>query len=205
MTTRAPVFFAALVGLAAVAAVPAAPRRQEGPTSPRESPPPTAESPQPAPEGRPAITLQSVSSDRLKVNYLNIPWGPNTFAAMERPGDSFYNRRDWPFARLELNGPVTLEGSSILPGNYALVFHPNTPDDQGMSLELRRIKVPEFLEPGNAFTPTPDGESVWRGPIRFDTARGSSPHLKIELAPRKDGVSLIVNYGNRRLVKDFDY
>lgn len=202
MTIRFPFLSMAVVALAAPTSIPAAPRVQESPA--RQSPPPAAESPRP-PEERPAVTLQSVSSERLNVHYLTIPWGPNTFAAMESPGDSFYNRRDWPFARLELKGAVTLEGSSIPAGNYALVFHPNTPKDEGMSLELRRIRIPEFLEPGNAFTPTPDGESIWRGPIRFDTARGTSPHLKIELAPRKDGVSLIVNYGNRQLVKDFEY
>lgn len=206
MTIRLPMFSTALTALAAMALLPAASRGQGDPSAPGQSGPRATQSPQPSPDDQPAAAIQTVGSDSFTVHYLSIPWGPNTFAAMETPGDSFYNLRDWPFARLELKGPVTLEGSSIPAGNYALVFHPNTPKNEGMSLELRRLKAAaEFLEPGNAFTPVPDGESIWRGPVRFDTARGTSPHLTIKLAPRKEGVSLIVNYGDRQLVKDFDY
>jgi hypothetical protein len=167
-------------------------------------PGPRAQEP-PAAEKKPAVTLLSATAERVTVHYLKIPWGPNTFAAMQKGGDSFYARRTWPFARLELRGPVSMEGTRIPAGNYALVFHPNTPDDQGMSLEVRKIKVPEFLEPGNVMTPTPDGESLWRGPVHFDLAQGTTPHLQIELAPGKGGVSLTVQYGDYRLVKDLTY
>jgi hypothetical protein len=167
---------------------------------------PTAAAQEPAAEEKkPALTIQSATADRVTVHYLRIPWGPNTFAAMQKGGDSFYARRTWPFARLELKAPVSLEGTKIPAGNYALVLHPNTPDDQGMSLEVRKIRVAEFLEAGNVMTPTPAGESLWRGPVRFDLTALTSPHLTIELAPAKTGVSLIVQYGDYRLVKDLAY
>jgi hypothetical protein len=167
-------------------------------------PGPLAQEP-PAEEKKPAITIESATADRVTVHYLKIPWGPNTFAAMQKGGDSFYARRTWPFARLELRAPVTLEGTRIPAGNYALVLHPNTPDNQGMSLEVRKIKLPEFLEPGNVMTPTPSGESLWKGPVQFDLAAGTSPHLTINLALGKGGVALIVQYGDYQLVKDLAY
>ncbi|HXB57050.1 MAG TPA: hypothetical protein VN461_19965 [Vicinamibacteria bacterium] len=166
---------------------------------PRAAQEPTGE------EKKPALTIQSATADRVTVHYLKIPWGPNTFAAMQKGGDSFYARRTWPFARLELKAPVSLEGKKIPAGNYALVLHPNTPDDQGMSLEVLKIRVAEFLEAGNVMTPTPSGESQWRGPVRFDLTALTSPHLTIELAPGKAGVSLIVQYGDNRLVKELAF
>src|SRR5262249_5563536 len=49
------------------------------------------------PPAKPTITIQSADAPGLKVFYLNAPWGPNTFAAMEKPGEGFYNKRSWPF------------------------------------------------------------------------------------------------------------
>jgi hypothetical protein len=121
---------------------------------------------------------------------------------MERPGDSFYNKRTWPFARMESKVPVTLEGTKIPAGNYALVFHPNGPDNQGMGLEVRKIEVPEFLQAGNAMTPTPQGETIHRAPVRFDTTTSTTPALKIDLAPQKGALSLRVQYGDRVLTRD---
>jgi hypothetical protein len=153
----------------------------------------------------PGITIHSASAPSLKVFYLNLPWGPSTFAAMERGGDSYYAKRTWPFARLESTAALTLEQTKLPPGNYALVFHPNTPDDRGMSLEVRKIQVAEFLEPGNVMTRTPEGVSVWRAPIRFEITEGVSPHLAVDLAAHPHGVSLIVRYGDRRLVQPLAY
>jgi len=153
----------------------------------------------------PPITIHTAAAPSLKVFYLNLPWGPNTFAAMERGGDSYYAKRTWPFARLESTAPLTLEKTTLPPGNYALVFHPNTPDNEGMSLEVRKIQVAEFLEPGNVMTRTPEGESLWRAPIRFDTVPGISPHLVVDLESSPGEVSLVVRYGDRRLVRPLAY
>ena len=135
---------------------------------------------------------------------LSIPWGPNTFAAMESAGDSFYNKRTWAFARLETKAPLTLYGAAIPAGNYALVFHPNTTENKGMSLEVRKIAVPEFLEAGNVMTPTPAGETIWKAPIRFQTAADVAAALKVDLTgPANGKLSLVVRYGDRTLVKEF--
>jgi len=154
----------------------------------------------PAPRPDP-VTIRSTEAGDLKVFFLNAPWGPQTFAMMERGGDSFYNKRTWPFARLETRRPFTLEGTKVPPGNYALVFHPNPPTNEGMSLEVKRIDVPEFLQEGNVMVRTPEGVTIYKEPIRFDTATSTAPALKIELAPDKGAITLKVQYGDRLLIK----
>ena len=154
---------------------------------------------------RATISIRTVGGPGLKIHYLYAPWGPNTFAAMERPGDSFYNQRTWPFARLETTRELSIGGTAVPPGNYALVFHPNTPGDAGMSLEVRKLSVPEFLQPGNVMTPTPEGETVWRDSVHFDRTDVTEPALRIDLAPQKTGTKLTIRYGDRRLERDLAY
>jgi hypothetical protein len=154
---------------------------------------------------KPAITIQTASAPGLKVFYLNAPWGPNTFAAMERPGEGFYNTRSWPFARLETTRPVAIKGTTVPAGNYALVFHPNTTDGKGMSVELRKLGVPEFLQPGNVMAPTPEGPTVWREPASFERVDSTEPALRIDLAPLAAGTKLVIRYGDRRLERDLAY
>ncbi len=124
---------------------------------------------------RPAITIQTVEAPGVQVFHLNMPWGPETFAAMERPGEGFYNRRSWPFARMETTRALKIEDTALPAGNYALVFHPNTPEDEGMSLEVRKIAPGEFLQNGNVMTRTPEGETVWQAPVTFETGRRHAP------------------------------
>lgn len=150
---------------------------------------------------RPRITLQSVTLPSLTVSYLSLPWGPNTFATMEKAGETFYNRRLWPFAQLTLETTVSLEGTPIPPGRYALLFHPNGPTNQGMSLEVRQVAA-DFLEPGNAMAPAPEGKTMLRVPARFETVAETAPALAIALTPGKGVTSLTVRYGDRRLVKE---
>lgn len=154
---------------------------------------------------KPAITIQTASAPGVKVFYLNAPWGPNTFAAMERPGDGFYNTRSWPFARLETTRALSIQGTSVPAGNYALVFHPNTADAKGMSVELRKLSVPEFLQPGNVMVATPEGPTVWREPARFERVDSTEPTLRIDLAPHMAGTKLVIRYGDRRLERDLAY
>ena len=96
-------------------------------------------------------------------------------------------RRSWPFARMETTKPLRVEEVELPPGNYALVFHPNTPDDAGMSLEVRQIAPGEFLQAGNVMTRTPEGETLWKAPVAFDTADTTAPSLTIRLLPAAAG------------------
>jgi hypothetical protein len=160
--------------------------------------------PQDADAPKAPVVIQTSTVGSVTVKSLNAPWGPNTFAEMERASDSFYNKRTWAFARLETKVPLTLYGAAIPPGNYALVFHPNTIENKGMSLELRKIAVPEFLEAGNVMTRTPEGETVWKAPIRFQTAADVAPALRVKLTGPVNGrLSLVVRYGDRSLIREF--
>jgi hypothetical protein len=159
-----------------------------------------------APEAeRSPIEKKSVTLGGIGIHFLTIPWGPNTFAAMEKGGDSFYAKRTWPFARMEAKVPVTIEDTRLPPGNYALVFHPNGLDDKGMSLEVRKIAVPEFLVAGNVMTKTPEGETVARGPAVFETVKEIAPALLVELLPSPGGATCVIRYGDRKLVKALAY
>jgi hypothetical protein len=153
------------------------------------------------PAGGPGAILASEAAG-IRVHYVPIPWGPETFAEMERGGESYYNRRSWPFARLETEAPLTLDGTRVPPGNYALVFHPNDAERKGMSLEMRRIDVPEFLQPGNALTPTPDGSTVHKAPVAFETVPDTVSTLAVSLEDGDRSARLVVRYGNRRLAKE---
>lgn len=161
-----------------------------------------AEVPAPAEPKRPAIVIQSASAGPMSVHYLNIPWGPNTFAGMEKAADGFYNRRAWPFARLETKSAATIDGKRLPAGNYALLFHPNTQENAGMSLEVRKIAAGEFLQPGNVMTLAPEGDPILRIPVSFETVPETAPALAIQLLPGKEATSLTVRYGDRRLVKE---
>jgi hypothetical protein len=153
---------------------------------------------------RAPVVIQTSTSGAVTVKSLSIPWGPNTFAAMESAGDSFYNKRPWAFAHLATKAALTLYGAAIPPGNYALVFHPNTTENKGMSLEVRRIAVTEFLEAGNVMSPAPAGETVWKAPVRFQTVAEVAPALKVVLTgPTNGKLSLVVRYGDRSMVKEF--
>ena len=159
-----------------------------------------------APEAdRPVIEKKTATTGGVTVHFLTIPWGPNTFAAMEQGGDSFYAKRTWPFARLETKVPVTLEATTLPPGHYALVFHPNTADNKGMSLEVRKIAVEEFLVPGNVMTKTPEGETMSRSAASFETVAETVPALALELKAGGQGASLVIRYGDKRLAKELSF
>ena len=144
--------------------------------------------------------IQKVETAGAAVYFLDLPWGPQTFGMMEKGADSFYTKRTWPFARLEAKKPLTLGGAKLAAGNYALVFHPN--QGQGMALEVLKIADGEFLQAGNAMTKTPEGQSVHKEPATFEATADTLPALAISLDKAKDGQTLVVRYGNRKLTRD---
>lgn len=161
-----------------------------------------AQEPSPGPSRAP-VAIQSVSADGVTVFFQNVPWGPQTFATMESASDSFYNKRTWPFARLETQLALTLDGTRLAPGNYALVFHPAGVERPAMSLELLKIAPGEFFQSGNPMTRTPQGESVFRAPVAFDKAAETVAALRLTLAAESGALTLGVAYGDRRLSRTF--
>jgi hypothetical protein len=145
-----------------------------------------------------APTIHKAETAGATVYYLNIPWGPVTFGAMEKGADSANVRRTWAFARIETSKPATLGAAKLAPGNYALVFHPN--QGKGMALEVLKIAAGEFLEAGNPRVATPAGESVHKEPITFETAE-SVAALALSIDTQKDGQQLVIRYGDRKLAR----
>lgn len=147
------------------------------------------------------VAIHVVEAGGAKLFFQNLPWGPQTFATMESASDSFYNKRSWPFARLETGAPLTLDGTRLPPGNYALVFNPASVEHPAMSLEVLKIEAGEFFQAGNPMTRTPAGESVFKAPVTFARAAETMPALDVTLSPSEGGLALEVAYGDRRLSK----
>ncbi len=152
---------------------------------------------------RPPVTLRVVEAKGATLHYQNLPWGPQTFATMENAGDSFYNKRSWPFARLETTIALVLDGQTLPPGNYALVFVPASREQPAMSLEVRKVAAGEFFQEGNAMTRTPQGESLFKAPVVFERAAETLPALELKLDDADGGLTLRVAYGDRRLTRRF--
>jgi hypothetical protein len=150
-------------------------------------------------ESRPAIVLRSQTIAGTSVFFQTVPWGPQTFAVMESAADSFYNKRSWPFARLETREAFTLDGTRLAPGNYALVFHPASREQPAMSLEVRKVGAGEFLQAGNVMQRAPEGESAYRGAISFERVADTQATLAVTLHALPNGLRLEVRYGDRRL------
>ncbi len=141
--------------------------------------------------------------DAVNIAYLNFPWGQVTFSYIEHgTKDTYYGERSWPFAQLDTKIPLTLEGTKIAPGQYALVIGPGG-DAKPMTLSLIQFDGPTFLKAGNVFSPAPKGTTIYSKDITFQTVDASFDHMKIDAAPTAQGFDLVVNYGNRRLVKSF--
>jgi hypothetical protein len=156
-----------------------------------------AQEPTPAP-----IVIRTATVPGVELRFLSLPWGPETLAMMERGEESYYTKRTWPFARLTTSVPMALDGTALAPGNYALVLHPNDPSNRGLSLEVLKIAPGEFLQQGNPLTRTPPGQSVYKAPVRFETAERNATVLDVELEPSADAVLIRVHYGNRILEKE---
>ena len=105
---------------------------------------------------------------------------------------------------METTEPLKIGDTTFPAGNFALVFHPNTSKDEGMSFEVRKIPPGEFLKQGNVMTRTPEGETLWRAPVTFETATSTVPNLEIGIAPAGDGIRLDVRYGNRGIQQVFE-
>jgi hypothetical protein len=158
---------------------------------------------------REQTTLQTANldlatiKDAVAVSYLNFPWGEVTFSYIEHgTKGTYYGERTWPFAQLDTKIPLTLEGTKMNPGQFALVIVPGE-DVKPMTLSVVQFDGPTFIKPGNVFSPAPKGNVVYKKDVSFSTVDTLSDHMKIDLASTGQGFDLIVNYGNRRLTKSF--
>lgn len=158
---------------------------------------------------REQTTIQTTHVDLGKVkdavtfSYLNLPWGEKSFSYIEHgTKDSYYGERTWPFAQMDTKVPLSIEGTKLEPGQYALIITPGA-ENKSMTLSVVKFEGATFLKPGNIFAPTPKGTSLYTKDVGFPMVDDLVDHMKIDVPVTKKGFDMVVNYGNRKLVKSF--
>jgi hypothetical protein len=116
------------------------------------------------------LFLHSAQAPGLEIRVVDYHWHPELFDAMEKGSGAIPEAtRNWVIARVILNSRPLTFGTARLPvGNYALVLWPNL-DGKGMAVEMRRVDMREVYPDVNAIAPAPKGETLYRGPAKFET------------------------------------
>lgn len=149
------------------------------------------------------LSRHSARLPGIELNFVDFHWQAALFEAMEKGGSDIPEaQRNWLLARVITNVPLTIEGTKVPAGNYALALWPNL-DGKGMAIELRRVDMREVYPNLNAIAPAPAGETVYKSPAKFEPLSPTAPRLDVGLADEKGKVALTIRYGDRRLVLPF--
>jgi hypothetical protein len=151
------------------------------------------------------LGMHSAKVPGVEVRYVDYHWQPAIFEAMASgKGDIPAAKDNWVLARFVFpDQPLTLEGKRLRAGNYGLGLWPNL-DGKGMMIEMRRVDMRDLYPSPNAMAPLPPGETMYKGPARFETASPLAERLDVKLSEASGGmVILTVRYGDRRLVLNF--
>jgi hypothetical protein len=158
------------------------------------------------------LVMHSATVPGVEIRFVDYDWQPELFEAMEHSLKAFLPRdfsgfpdekRNWVVARVILDERPLSLGTARLPvGNYALVLWPNIVGS-GMAIEMRRVDMREVYPDVNAIAPAPRGETIFKGPVKFESGNPLAPRLDIQAGSEAGRVSLTVRYGDRRLVVTF--
>jgi len=146
------------------------------------------------------LFLHSANVPGVEIRFVDYHWQPAIFEAMASgKGDVPEARRNWVVVRMILDArPLTLEGTRLAVGNYALALWPNL-DGKGMQVEMRRVDMRDVFPDVNAMAPAPRGETFYKGPARFETVSPLAERLDVQVAEADGVVVLALRYGDRRL------
>lgn len=146
------------------------------------------------------LFLHSANVPGVEIRFVDHHWQPAIFEAMASgKGDVPEARRNWVVVRMILDArPLTLEGTRLAVGNYALALWPNL-DGKGMQVEMRRVDMRDVFPDVNAMAPAPRGETFYKGPARFETVSPLAERLDVQVAEADGVVVLALRYGDRRL------
>jgi hypothetical protein len=146
------------------------------------------------------LFLHSKNVAGVEIRFVDYHWRPALFEAIESgKGDIPEAKRNWVLVRVVLaSRPLTLEGTRLPVGNYALALWPNL-DGKGMQVEMRRVDMREVYPNLNALAPAPRGETIYKGPARFEKMDAVQERLDVELGEAEGAVLLVLRYGDRRL------
>jgi hypothetical protein len=150
------------------------------------------------------LFMHSATVPGVEIRFVDYHWQPAIFEAMEKGTGAIPEAtRNWVVVRVILDSrPLTLDGARLPVGNYALALWPNL-DGKGMAVEMRRVDMREVYPNVNAIAPAPRGETIYKGPARFETVSPSAPRLDVALAEGTGTVVLTLRYGDRRLSLTF--
>jgi len=150
------------------------------------------------------LFLRSASVPGVELRFVDYHWQPVIVEAMASgKGGVPEARRNWVYARLILNSrPLSLEGKRLAVGNYGLALWPNL-DGKGMQVEARRVDMRDVFPDINAMAPVPRGETIYRGPARFEAVSPLQERLSVTLTEEGDKVLVTLVYGDHRLPLTF--
>jgi hypothetical protein len=150
------------------------------------------------------LFLHSAHAPGVEVRVVDYHWQPAFFQAMEKGTGAIPEAtRNWVVARVILEArPLTFATARLPVGNYALVLWPNL-DGKGMAVEIRRVDMREVYPSLNALAPAPRGETMYKGPAKFETVSPLAPRFDATLSSEDGRVTLTILYGDRRLVLPF--
>lgn len=132
--------------------------------------------------------LATVQADGIRLRYVPLPW------PQEKPGA-------WPVGRLETSVPLRLDGRTLEPGHYALVCE-TLHHEGSATFEVVRLDTSDWPD-AESLRHRPQGETLYRAPVRLDLAAATTPRLTITLTPHRQGITLTARYGNGRYTRDF--
>ena len=146
------------------------------------------------------LFMHSVKAPGVEVRFVDYHWQPAIFEAMERgTGGVPEAARNWVVARVILDDhPLTLGGARLPVGNFALALWPNL-DGKGMQIEMRRVDMRDVFPDLNAMAPAPRGETLYKGPAKFETVSPLASRLDVSVGESGGRVVLALRYGDRRL------
>jgi hypothetical protein len=150
------------------------------------------------------LFLHSLKAPGVEVRFVDYHWRPELFDAMEKGTTSVPEaRRSWVIASIALEQrPLTLRGTRLPVGKYALAWWPNL-DGKGMAIEVRKVDMRTVFPNVNALAPAPEGETFYKGPAQFEMASPLVERFDATLAEEEGTVTLTIRYGDRRLVLPF--
>ena len=146
------------------------------------------------------LFLHSLTVPGVEVRFVDYHWQPALFEAMEKGDPGVPEaRRNWVIARVTIDQrPLRIHGQQMAVGTYALAWWPNL-DGKGMAVEMRRVDMRDVFPNINAIAPAPPGETIDRGPARFETASPLADRLSVKVTEGEGTVVLTLRYGDRLL------
>jgi hypothetical protein len=147
------------------------------------------------------LSIRKEKASGAQAEFVSYPWRPDVFETMESGGVASEGQRSWAFARLATSSYFAVDGTIVPPGRYVLALTPRR-GNLPMTLELRRGDGRALFADPTAMAAPPVGDTLLKLPAAFEVSPETVPALDLTLAGWRDGVTLTIRYGNRKLAMD---